>query len=208
MLTRLKKIFFRQTAHPVETYGKLPCYKDYISIVMTAGAAQWRTWLLESFQGKIMPPPGIWHFIYQHQKNADPVVGVITASSDGIRQFPFTLFTVCGRGTGQDGLCSRATAILIWQELEGLYRQLVGAADINDFYAQLQGKKISPAGELDPQTAGDREFSGIHGGEWPRMLVAGARDTGILHLIQDGKTSNEEFAHNWYQVSAAMRSCL
>ncbi len=203
MLARLKKIFSRKVDSPVETYGKLPCYKDYISVVMTADAAHWRTWLLDSFQGKIMPPAGVWHFIYQHQKNGDLVVGVITASSDGIRQFPFSLFTVCSRGNNKGGFCSRPTALLIWQELEGLYQQLVGAANIQDFYAQLQGKKISPPRDLDQHAAEDREFACNPAGEWPRMWVAGTRDTGTLHLIKDGTTSNEEFAQNWYRVSEA-----
>ncbi len=201
MLTGLKKIFFGRKDHPVETYGKLPCYKDYISVVLTDGAAQWRTWLLESFQGKSMPPEGIWPFIYEHRKNSDLVIGVISASSDGIRQFPFTLFTVCRRA--RKGLCSRSQARSIWQELEQLYRQLVVSEDIQSFYSQLRGKKISPLIEKEIPDAEKHEFFYNREGEWPRMLVAGKHDSGTLHLVKDGRTTHEEFIQNWQSLIAA-----
>lgn len=197
MLAILKKFFPGKTDYPVETYGKLPCYKDYISVVITEGAVQWRAWLLDSFQGKIMPPEGKWYFIYQHRQGADPVVGVIQASSDGLRQFPFSLFTVCRRGSGRKGLCSRPIAISIWQQLEDMYQPLIGVGDIQAFYAQVYGKKISPLMGQDSNLAPEFEFSGNREGEWPQMLVAATRDAGMLHLIKDGRTTNEEFVRNW-----------
>lgn len=197
MLGILKKFFPGKTDYPVETYGKLPCYKDYISVIITEGAVQWRTWLLDSFQGKVMPPEGKWHFIYQHRKEADPVVGVIQASSDGLRQFPFSLFTVCNRGSGRRGFCSRPMAVSIWQQLENMYQPLIRVADIQAFYAQLYGKKISALMEKDINLATEFEFSCNREGEWPLMLVAATSDAGVLHLVKDGKTTNEEFVRNW-----------
>jgi TagF N-terminal domain, Type VI secretion system-associated len=197
MLVSLKKLFSRKMDCAVETYGKLPCYKDYISVVITDGAAQWRAWLLESFQGTFMPPEGVWHFIYQHRKNSDVVVGIIQASSDGLRQFPFSLFTVCSRGSGKGGLCSRPIAVSIWQQLEGMTRQLLGAGDVQAFYAGLYGKRISPITGKDHTDAEEFDFSCNREGEWPQMLVAETRDARKLHLIKDGKTTNEEFAQNW-----------
>lgn len=197
MLAILKRFFPRKTDYPVETYGKLPCYKDYISVVITEGAVQWRTWLLDSFQGKIMPPAGTWHFIYQHRKDADPVVGVIQASSDGLRQFPFSLFTVCNRGSGKGGLCSRPIAVSIWQQLEDMYPPLLGVGDIQAFYALVYGKKISPPAGMNSRPPEGQEFSCNREGEWPQMLVAATRDAGMLHLVKDGKTTNEEFVRNW-----------
>ena len=197
MLGILKKFFPGKTDYPVETYGKLPCYKDYISVVITEGAVQWRTWLLDSFQGKIMPPEGKWYFIYQHRKDADPVVGVIQASSDGLRPFPFSLFTVCSRGSGKGGLCSQPMAVSIWQQLEDMYQPLIGVGDIQDFYAQLYGKKVLPPMRKDSSFTNELEFSCNREGEWPQMLVADTRDAGMLYLVKDGKTTNEEFARNW-----------
>lgn len=197
MLGILKKFFPGKTDYPVETYGKLPCYKDYISVVITEGAVQWRTWLLDSFQGKIMPPEGKWYFIYQHRKGADPVVGVIQASSDGLRPFPFSLFTVCSRGSGKGGLCSQPMAFSIWQQLEDMYQSLIGVGDIQDFYAQVYGKKVFPLMGKDSSCTNELEFSCNREGEWPQMLVAETRDAGMLYLVKDGKTTNEEFARNW-----------
>lgn len=209
MLAILKNFFPRKTDYPVETFGKLPCYKDYISVVITEGAVQWRTWLIDSFQGKIMPPEGKWHFIYQHRKDADPVVGVIQASSDGLRQFPFSLFTVCNRGRGKGGLCSRPMAVSIWQQLEDMYQPLIGVGDIQAFYTQLYGKKVSPPMEKDGNSANELEFSRDREGEWPQMLVTETRDTGLLHLVKDGRTTDEEFARNWQGLigtNAAMQT--
>ena len=197
MLGILKKFFPGKTDYPIETYGKLPCYKDYISVVITEGAVQWRSWLLDSFQGKIMPPEGTWHFIYQHRKDADPVVGVIQASSDGLRPFPFSLFTVCSRGSGRGGLCSRPMAVSIWQQLEDMYQPLTGVGDIQDFYAQVYGKKVSPTMGNDSNRAQESDFSCNREGEWPQMLIAETRDARTLYLVKDGKTSNEDFARNW-----------
>ena len=200
MLSSLKKLFSREVDYHVETYGKLPCYKDYISVITTAGAAQWRSWLLDSFQGKIMPPEGVWPFIYQHKKNSDLVVGVIKASSDGLRQFPFTLFVVCSKGSHKGGLCSRPLAHSIWKELQDLHQQLIAAEDIQAFYARFYGKRISPSAEKNGIATNDQEFSCNRDGEWPQMLVAEKCDAKILHLVRDGKTSNEEFAQNWQRL--------
>ena len=144
-----------------------------------------------------MPPEGKWHFIYQHRKNADPVVGVIQASSDGLRQFPFSLFTVCSRGSGKGGLCSQSMAVSIWQQLEDMYQPLIGVGDIQAFYAQLYGKKVFPPMGKGSNRANELEFSCNREGEWPKMLVAETRDGVMLRLVKDGKTTNEEFARNW-----------
>jgi hypothetical protein len=200
MLASLKKLFSRQVDCHVETYGKLPCYKDYISVITTPAAAQWRSWLLESFQGTIMPPEGVWPFIYQHKKNADLIVGVIKASSDGLRQFPFTLFVVCSKGNRKGGLCSRPLAQLIWQELLDLHQHLIGAEDIQSFYTRFSGKTISSSIQKNNTATEDLDLSCNREGEWPRMLVAEDRDARMLHLIRDGKTTNDEFAENWQRL--------
>lgn len=197
LLTSLKNVFVRERDYPVETFGKLIFYKDYISVVLTEGAVQWRTWLLESFQGKFMPPDGLWYFMYQHRQDADLVIGLIRASSDGLRPFPFSLFTVCRRGRGKGGLCTRPIAVSLWQQLEGMHQQVVRSVDIQAFYAQVYGKKISLPAGMDCDIAGDHEFSCSREGDWPRMLVAATRDARMLHCVKDGMTTNEEFAQNW-----------
>jgi hypothetical protein len=201
MLATLKKFFSGKADCTVETYGKLPCYKDYISVIFTTGAAQWRTWLLESFQGKSMPPEGVWPFIYQYRKNADLVIGLIQASSDGLREFPFTLFVVCSRGSKRGGLCSRSLAVSIWQELESLRQQLIDAKDIQDFYTRLSGKRISLSGKNINNTGlEDQDFSCTWQGDWPQMLVVGTRDARMLHLVRAGGMTNEEFVQNWQRL--------
>jgi hypothetical protein len=201
MLASLKKYFPGKVDCPVESYGKLPCYKDYISVIATAGAAQWRSWLLENFQGENMPPDGVWPFIYQFRKNADPVVGLIQASSDGLREFPFTLFVVCGKGSGRGGLCSRPMALSIWRDLEILRQQLIEARDIQEFYARFTGKRVSLAVKQSKSVEGEeQEFSCSGEGDWPHMLVAGTWDAGILHLIKEGRTTHQDFFLNWQRL--------
>lgn len=199
MLTGFKRLFSRKMEYPVETYGKLPCYKDYISIVTTDGAVQWRSWLLEIFQGKCNPPAGVWRFIYQHRKDSDPVVGIILASSDGLRLFPFSLFTVCRKASGQNELCPQLLAVSIWQQLEDIYRSLLGVTDIQDLYAQLYGRKLSPSPDDVAYTGQPGCF--YHGrGEWPQILIADPRNSGLLYLVKEGATGIDTFLRNWQQL--------
>ncbi len=198
----LKKLFRWEADLPIETYGKLPYYKDFISVILTESGSQWRNWLLQSFQGEFVPPEGLWHFIYQYRKNSCSVVGLIHASSDGIRQFPFTLFTVCAQKDRIGGLCSQATAISIWRTLDDLHRQLIGSEDIQDFYRRLYGKKIPASMQTIDVAEAEFEVPGNHEGEWPHMLITGTSDTRRLYLVRDGRTTSDEFARNWLQVSA------
>jgi hypothetical protein len=205
MLAGLKKFLWREAELPVETYGKLPCYKDFISVILTESAAQWRNWLLENFQGDFMPPKGCWHFIYQDRKKSLPIVGLIHASSDGIRQFPFTLFTVCSHKGRSGGLCSRPTAISIWRALDDLHQQLIGLEDIQAFYRWLSGQKILASMQTIDAEEANLEFLDNQEGEWPRMLVAETSEAKKLHLVKDGRTTSDEFARNWLQVSESIK---
>ena len=74
MLKRITHIFSGERAWPVECFGKLPCYQDYISLVITRGAAPWRDWLLANFRHTLVIPEGIWRFVFEPHKNRNNFV--------------------------------------------------------------------------------------------------------------------------------------
>jgi hypothetical protein len=194
MLTRLKNLFSGPQAWPVETFGKLPCYQDYISLVTTKASVHWRDWLLAQFRGDTVPPEGLWPFVFQHQKNGMLVVGLIQASSDGLREFPFSLFVACDTKM----VSSPAGLTAIWGELKALHWQLLAAPDIQGVYGCCAGRKVS----LDPEQSGGSGAQGqkalLHQpGSWPRLLIAGPGNAATLHLVWQGGMPQEEFERNW-----------
>ena len=77
---------------PLQTFGKLPFYKDYISIVTTSEGLKWQNFLLRSVKEKRLKKRQF--FVYKQRSKDKPVVGIVEPGFDGKREFPFSLFVV------------------------------------------------------------------------------------------------------------------
>src|SRR5262249_35408807 len=92
----------RTARFPLQAYGKLPIYKDFISVGLTEpGAREFRQWLDRGFSYRWaenaeyrdaeIPPHG---FLLRLPESKGCVAGALWGSSDsgGLRRFPFALF--------------------------------------------------------------------------------------------------------------------
>lgn len=191
MLKRIKHIFSGEWAWPVECFGKLPCYQDYISLVITKGASPWRDWLLAYFHETLIIPEGVWRFVFEPHKNCDPVVGLIQASSDGRREFPFSLFVVGDRKlTG-----SLAALHAVWEELAALHWQLVAAPNVQGIYNGCAGRKVTVAAEM--ARVDDGPVMPPDTGPRPRLSVVEKVEHPNLHLLWQAGMSPEMLEHGW-----------
>lgn len=202
-IAQLGALIGKKSALPIETYGKLPCYQDYISVVLTPEANQWRSWLLTTFAGEMMPPPGLWPFIYHPRKNARAVIGFVQASSDGRRQFPFSIFTVVPWNLGKDEHDGWATACSVWAQLQPLHTQVVQCQDVRDLFAQLGRTTVQPDATAAPQCPPQLTATPPReAGDWP-LLVVGESSLGWrLHLIRGGNAVESECLRNWHRLAA------
>jgi len=191
LMTRLKSLFSGPRAWPVECFGKLPCYQDYVSLVTSRGATRWRDWLLSTYRGETLPPEGVWRFVFESQQHGEPVVGLIQASSDGRREFPFSLFVV-----GDPRLLrSPAALTAVWEELAALHWQLIAVPDIQGIYTCCAGRKVS----LDPAAVSEKEAQTLRpdSGRWPRLLVAAPGNGGALQLLWQAGMEPAALDRNW-----------
>jgi hypothetical protein len=125
---------------PVCSFGKLPIYQDYINIVPDAAGNAWKTWLLNSFgHDGIDIPPGVWPFCFRPAGMSEFLVGVIEPSSDGIRQFPFSLYVVW---QDKKGLRDWAGLHSLWDRLVSLRGELLSHQTVEEFYQVLGGKLL------------------------------------------------------------------
>ena len=115
-----------------QAFGKLPFYRDYLRWVSSEAAESWRMWLVEKFSGDAALPPGKWPFIFQHHPGSALVIGLIEPGTDGIREFPFSLFVAADRAL----LKSRyfgGCVISIWHSLALIRDQIARHNDIDRF---------------------------------------------------------------------------
>lgn len=196
MLSKIKNIFSGERAWPVECFGKLPCYQDYISLVITKGASPWRDWLLTNFRHTILIPAGVWRFVFEPQKNGEPVVGLIQASSDGRREFPFSLFVV-----GNRKLSGSLTALdAVWEELAALHWQLVASSHVQGIYSSCASRQVMLAAETIKKEDGSMPLPNT--GLWPRLSVRKKRDRGGLQPLWQAGMTPEMLERNWQALGA------
>ena len=125
---------------PVCSFGKLPIYQDYINFVPDPASNAWKSWLLSSFgHDDLDIPPGVWPFCYRPVGMTDFLIGVVEPSSDGIREFPFSLFVVWD---GKKSLGDWAGLHALWESLISLRGELVVHHDIEPFYQDIGGKTL------------------------------------------------------------------
>ena len=199
MFSALKSVFTKQRSLPLESFGKLPFYKDYIAVVSSREAIQWKAWLLSIFgrDGMIIPG-GQWMFLFQEAENANLVIGLIKQSSDGIREFPYTLFSVwkCGRN-GIAGSLEAAESV--WQELDRIWVRIHQVNDINECYGILRGRMIVIDGGSTKKSVSRHSALQVTG-PWPVLLVSEPAAAGRVFQVRNNRTSDQEFLLNWQQV--------
>ncbi len=131
-----------KTEYMVEVYGKLPFYKDYINTIASPSGSLWQEWMLKVFgQKNTLIPEGIWHFLFFPAKDAPLITGIIMQSSDGLRNFPFSLFVPLGK-SGIKNELKWAQLFAVRDGLLQIYKALYTVSDIDDFYQTLSGQKL------------------------------------------------------------------
>jgi len=134
--------FRKKKALSIQGFGKLPFYKDYISMVSAPEALRWRDWLLERFgKKKWRMPLGKWPFVFQSSPQTSMIIGIMESGTDGIREFPFSLFLVFD-DDGIRGQTHWKTMITIWENLKNIRNDMNEAKDIDSFYASLRSQFI------------------------------------------------------------------
>lgn len=205
MKTSMLGMFKNQ--YTVEVYGKLPFYKDYISNVATPETNMWQEWLLKIFgQENMFIPKGIWHFLFSPAKNANLVTGIVMQGSDGLRNFPFSLFVSLGRPSIKTPL-KWAELFAVKDSLNQIYGTLYPLSDINTFYNTIAGicvqthRKTTKAMYL-PQLNIPDFKSLVRGnqGEFPRFSIL-SKD-GILCLSK-GFSTGLSLTEQWVKHSVS-----
>ena len=177
----------------IQVFGKLPIYKDYISIITQTEAIKWKDWLLKNFRHRDELPAGRWPFIFQFSnKSSCLVVGLIEKSSDGQRVFPFSLFVVWYKtGINKNDFLERFNFIL--KHLETIRNELEKIKNINECYEHLKGRMLhienkQCKGKLQKTSFNLKSFYPNHKNAWP-LLFVWPKTKGKQCFVMDKNTS-------------------
>jgi len=126
----------------IQVFGKLPIYNDYISFFTQRNALSWQNFLVSknSKQSKLFNERSF--FIFQFSKNKSIFVGVIDNSSDGTRQFPFSVFVDCRQSWLKNYLID-SKLLFIFKELDSIFLNVKKIENIDQCYQFLQQKVIT-----------------------------------------------------------------
>ena len=132
-MSKLSNLFAKKNkTFSVQMFGKLPLYKDFISMLSEKESMIWRELLLKKFKNNLNFSQKYTPFIFKPaQKKL--IVGIIENSSDGIREFPFSLFVL---------LSNDYLFIPVWDALKRIRVELETINDIDELYHVLQGKTL------------------------------------------------------------------
>jgi hypothetical protein len=179
----------------LQGFGKLPFYKDYISIVSSPEALEWRDWLLDIFGEKNRRVPGgAWPFIFRPSPGSGVAVGMIMPGTDGVREFPFSLFSVLK----YKGVEARGAIPRIWDDLKAALNDLDGIEDIDACHFLIRSRSLSmdwknESGDGGPNRFCDRLLFGDHA----RPLFMAFPDlSGSGALVYDGGSA-DTFLKAW-----------
>jgi len=164
---KIWNIFNKSEKMLLQAFGKLPFYKDYIAVLYGKESIGWRDWLVNTFGNKQKPPEGKWYFIFKNSKKSKLILGIMKASSDGMREFPFTLFACCKNPNS--GLLLK-----IWEELEFVWDEILSIDNITNFYSFLKKKElIINKRLLQSENEWDRKIEEFKKStiQWPRILI-------------------------------------
>jgi hypothetical protein len=131
--------FFKKnpvTTYTVEVFGKIPFYRDYLSTVQSKEGRQWKDWILSNYGRRIQVPKKKSRFLFHYKKTGRVVVGIISDSSDGTREFPFSVFVILKRKNVQ------RQCMQLWEQLDVIYQVAIKSKEINSFYNDLMSRKI------------------------------------------------------------------
>ena len=191
-------VFNRQKKMTLQTFGKLPLYSDYLSFLTHKASNAWRQWLLEYFSRDGMRiPQGHWPFVFYPREGDELVVGLMEDSSDGIREFPFSLFVICP-SQGQTGWFSWKMLNQVWGELSRIRDRLAQLGDVDACYGVLRAETLGiPRNGL--RESGYLRLDHIQN----RPLLLGAPDLNArsLHQLSEAHTAPMQILNNWNQLS-------
>lgn len=146
----------RTARFPLQAYGKLPIYKDFISIGLTdAGAREFRQWLdrgfsyrwaeNEEYRDMEIPAHG---YLLRLPESKSCVTGVLWGSSDegGLRKFPFTVFlSFPAAQPAADPLAAVHYLAAIERRCEEIRDGYAAGASLSAFYKAYRGAEFECA---------------------------------------------------------------
>jgi type VI secretion system ImpM family protein len=139
--------------YALHLYGKLPIYKDFISTGFTEeGSKDFRDWLgngfsrrwsvLEEYKGAEIP---LHTFVLPLPGGKRSVAGALWGSHDegGLRQFPFTLFSVVPQGKPAADPFVALSFLEVYEERAGYIRRTYQPGKtLASFYEAFRGARV------------------------------------------------------------------
>ncbi|MBK8597351.1 MAG: type VI secretion system-associated protein TagF [Holophagales bacterium] len=182
--------------YALNLYGKLPIYKDFISSGFTEeGAKEFRDWLgngfsrrwsvLEEYKGDDIP---VHTFLLALPGGKRTVAGALWGSHDegGLRQFPFTIFSVLPQGRpASDPFVGLSFLEVFAEKADFIRRNFLHGRTVASFYESFRGARIEVPVKRPARIAEgvEKEAKGVVLGdfaeslfganavdEWPRFL--------------------------------------
>lgn len=141
MLTSIN-FWFRGLTAPVQAFGKLPFYKDYLRWISSPASEDWRSWLVANYPEKVQLSEGMRPFIFFPANEARIVVGQMEPSNDGIRDFPFSLFIVLERGIQKSKLFDKIIPC-IWNSIGKSRNEIINCKDVEQFNHLIRKKIVT-----------------------------------------------------------------
>ena len=143
----------KMETYSLHLHGKLPIYKDFISTGFTEdGAKEFRDWIgngfsrrwstVEEYKGTEIP---LHTFLLPLPGGKRSVVGALWGSHDegGLRQFPFTLFSVVPQGRPVSDPFVALSYLEVFDERAAyIRRNFAQGRTVNSFYENFRGARI------------------------------------------------------------------
>ncbi len=202
----MRKWFKKPKVYDVQVYGKLPFYKDYITVVNLNESVEWRDWMLNVFNDKdAIIPEGLWGFLFQHTGNSAPVAGIIEQSSDGIREFPFSLFAVLEKMRLKDKDIWISINHII-ENMNNVRSSLKNVNKIEVCYQKLAGQCVTiDEDSINIRTAENDQTDDLisllpeNDSKWPIFFII-PELIGNVKMVSDSHTSGTEMMEKWKQL--------
>jgi len=159
----------------VQSFGKLPIYKDYISIITQNDAVKWKEWLLNNIKRGDELPTGRCPFLFQFSHKSSCLMGIIEKSSDGQRFFPFSIFVVCKKSViHSNDFSERFTSII--KNIKTIRDELDNINTIGGCYDHLKYRTFQINNKLKKNKLNKSSFHieslyPEHKSEWPAFFV-------------------------------------
>ena len=198
----IKNIFNPKRKATVEFFGKLSFYRDFITVATSKEAVNWKAWLLDFTGKEYLPlPEGSWPFIFRSSSKSDVLVGLIEDSSDGIREFPFSIFCSISKSKS---VFNQGTLDNIWVKLIELRNSIETVSNIDDLYKMLRGKVITyenGKNKLVGSQACEKLIIADKNNKWPQLSVFIEKNMEFDCIIHDSSSLPDEFLRKWKEAS-------